>query len=169
MENELQTTRANRITTLHRQLGEQLRTTLETAIEIGELLTKQKADLEHGQWLPWLRDNAPFSERVARDYMRFYEREDELKTANLADLTQARKYLTKQSDKDNSDPYPFGNPEAVMRLIEGISEEWPQETPEEIERKLEALRELVGISRRSAQRLAEAALRLYSKIGEAQS
>ena len=87
------TTRAQEIATLHGEIQQHLRTTLDHAIRIGELLTAQKAELAHGQWLPWLRENAPFAERTARDYMRFYYRRDELKTARLADLSDARRYL----------------------------------------------------------------------------
>ncbi len=68
--------------------------TLDKAIRIGELLQEQKAGLKHGEWLPWVKENLPFSERLARDYMRFYNKREELKTAKIADLDDARKYIT---------------------------------------------------------------------------
>ena len=60
---------------------------------IGELLTEQKAGMKHGNWLPWIKENLPFSERTARDYLRFYDRREELKTARVADMAEARKFL----------------------------------------------------------------------------
>jgi Protein of unknown function (DUF3102) len=39
------------------------------AVAAGEALAKAKAQLPHGDWLPWLRANVDFSERTARRYM----------------------------------------------------------------------------------------------------
>lgn len=91
--NEIEKSRVAEIVKLHAEIGGYLKMTLDKAIRIGGLLTEQKAECGHGAWLPWLEANLPFSERLARDYMRFWERRDELKSANLADLTDARKYL----------------------------------------------------------------------------
>ena len=81
--NDLQTSRVDRITELHAEIGGYLKMTLTKAIEIGGLLAEQKAELAHGEWLPWVKENLSFSERVARDYMRFHDRRDELKTATV--------------------------------------------------------------------------------------
>ena len=40
------------------------------AIQAGELLIEAKAQVAHGEWLPWLEANCPLSERQARNYMR---------------------------------------------------------------------------------------------------
>ena len=92
--NELQKTRIKKITELHSEIGGYIRVTIDKAIEIGGLLAEQKSETNHGEWLPWVKENLPFSERVARDYMRFYDRREELKSANVADLTEARKQLS---------------------------------------------------------------------------
>ncbi|WP_298032161.1 DUF3102 domain-containing protein [uncultured Dysosmobacter sp.] len=39
-------------------------------IEIGRRLMEAKAQLSHGEWLPWLRDKVDFSERTATNFMR---------------------------------------------------------------------------------------------------
>jgi hypothetical protein len=39
------------------------------ALRAGELLIQAKAELRHGEWLPWLRDNFERSERTAQLYM----------------------------------------------------------------------------------------------------
>lgn len=87
-------TRVDRITTLHAENLNALRLTLDNAIEIGGLLAELKTETKHGEWLPWIKANLPFSERTARDYLRFYANREELKSANLADLTEARAYLS---------------------------------------------------------------------------
>ena len=97
--NAIQKTRIDRITDLHNEIGGYLKMTLDKAIEIGALLSEQKAEIKHGEWLPWVKEKLPFSERLTRDYMRFYERREELKTAKVADLTQARKFLAAPQDK----------------------------------------------------------------------
>ena len=41
----------------------------EHAINAGRLLIEAKAQLAHGQWLPWLEDHCQVSERTAQAYM----------------------------------------------------------------------------------------------------
>jgi hypothetical protein len=93
---QLSKARVSEIRQLHGEIDVSLRTTLDKAIRVGELLTEQKASLEHGEWLPWIETNCPFSERTARYYIRFWERRGELKSASVADLAGARKLLSDQ-------------------------------------------------------------------------
>ena len=61
----------------------------EHAIRCGDLLIEAKAGLEHGQWLPWLKENCPFSERTAQAYMRLAQKVsefDEQEAQRVADL-----------------------------------------------------------------------------------
>ena len=47
------------------------RTALDHARSAGDKLLLAKAQLAHGQWLPWLKDNCPrLAERTASGYMR---------------------------------------------------------------------------------------------------
>jgi hypothetical protein len=46
------------------------RAAVDHAIRCGELLTEAKAQVGHGVWGQWVRENFPASERTARDYMR---------------------------------------------------------------------------------------------------
>jgi len=39
------------------------------AFRVGELLIEAKAQVKHGEWLPWLAANVPFSQSMARGYM----------------------------------------------------------------------------------------------------
>ncbi len=52
-------------------------------IQIGEILTRVKGALKHGQWLPWIEELAPFSQPMAWYYVAAYERRDEIKAKLL--------------------------------------------------------------------------------------
>jgi hypothetical protein len=77
---------------LHSEIMEAARTSLTKAIRIGELLTPIKKAIGHGKWLPWLKKHLPFSESTACNYIRCYDRRDELKSASVADLTPGAAY-----------------------------------------------------------------------------
>lgn len=79
--------RKTEILALHSAIQAAARRSILDAIRIGELLLEQKAELEHGQFLPWIQRELPFSERAARYYMAVYRWRN--KTANLADLSEA--------------------------------------------------------------------------------
>ena len=51
-----------------------LKRTVEDIIEIGRELTEVKAELPHGQFLPWIEAEFEMSERTARDFMQAHER-----------------------------------------------------------------------------------------------
>jgi hypothetical protein len=82
------------INVLHSEILSALRTNIDKAIRIGELLAEQKSELGHGQWLPWLEANIKFTDRTARNYMRVFENRDRLKSETLSDLTDAYRLLT---------------------------------------------------------------------------
>jgi hypothetical protein len=84
---------AKKINSLHADICHAGRTTIKNAIKIGELLTKQKDKAGHGNWLRWVEDNLSFSARTASNYVRIFERRDELKSETLSDLTAAYKLL----------------------------------------------------------------------------
>lgn len=56
----------------------------QSIIEIGKRLNEAKAQLSHGEWLPWLREKVDISERSARDFMRLAR--EYSKSAEIADL-----------------------------------------------------------------------------------
>ncbi len=61
----------------------------EHALKAGDLLLQAKAQVEHGQWLPWLGTNCNVSQRTAQLYMRVARERPKLeaKSASLADLS----------------------------------------------------------------------------------
>lgn len=108
------------INKLHRELQELAVGALDRAIRIGELLSKAKSRLPHGQWLSWLAGNVAFSERTARNYMRVFENQEKLKSANVADLAEAYQMLIVKTD---STPMTKAEAEWVhKRIIRTIDE-----------------------------------------------
>ena len=87
------------VTTLHNRIMGNLRRSLEDAIKIGELLTQKKKELRHGEWGPWVRDNLPFSDQTARNYRKLYQHQEELKSKNVLDLSDAYKLVSSRGDK----------------------------------------------------------------------
>jgi len=74
---------------LHGEIAEAARTSLDKAIRCGEILAGQKASVAHGKWLPWVKENLPFTDRTARNYIRVFEHRDAIKSESLSDLTAA--------------------------------------------------------------------------------
>lgn len=60
----------------------------QSIIEIGKRLNEAKAQLGHGEWLPWLREKVDISERSAQDFMRLAR--EYSKSAEIADLGAAK-------------------------------------------------------------------------------
>jgi len=118
--NEIEKSRISEICQLHAEIGGYLRMSLEKAIRIGELLTEQKAGMKHGEWFPWIEANCLFSERLARDYMRFYYRQEDLKTARVADLAEARRFLSKGRDVGEEVRQIFSNLKTFPEMISAL-------------------------------------------------
>jgi hypothetical protein len=93
---------AARIRAEHAAVAEAFKDSLKHAIAAGELLVEAKEKLQHGQWLPWLREHCTISERTAQLYMRAAKHRGELEanTQGVADLTlsEAAALLALSSD-----------------------------------------------------------------------
>ncbi len=85
--------RADEIKLLHGEIEGALRTSVEKAVRIGELLGEQKAELKHGEWLPWVEANLPFTEDTAQRYMRVFNDRGLLENRNVRYLTDAYRAL----------------------------------------------------------------------------
>jgi Protein of unknown function (DUF3102) len=93
---------AARIRSEHEACGQALKASVEHAMSAGDLLIEAKAQLQHGQWLPWLKDNCGLSPRMAQNYMRLadHRAEIEAKCETVAHLTirQALTLLTESAE-----------------------------------------------------------------------
>jgi F0F1-type ATP synthase membrane subunit b/b' len=90
--------RLREVGALHNEVLGAARTSLPKAIRIGEILSGFKPAVGHGNWLGWLAANVSFSERTARNYIRVFEHRTELKSAIIADLTDAYRLLAEPMD-----------------------------------------------------------------------
>ena len=60
---------------------------IDYAREAGRLLTEAKANVKHGEWLQWMKDNVQLSERTAQGYMRLHNQlSNPENTQRVADL-----------------------------------------------------------------------------------
>lgn len=104
---------ANREHALARQSGESM---IEHAIHAGEALVAAKAQVKHGEWLPWLAANFAASEDTAEGYMKVAANSERVRNLEEPSL---RKALAAVSSEDK---------QAVHYSSE--TDEW--ETPQEL-------------------------------------
>lgn len=87
--NEVSTQRAVEICRLHNDIGSMMQKSLENAIRLGELLTLQKEELAHGQFIIWVEAYLPFDQRTAQRYMRLFAYREEIKSDSVSYLQEA--------------------------------------------------------------------------------
>lgn len=115
----------NDIAKLHNQIVSSAQSCLETAIEIGGMLTEIKAELEHGEWLPWLKQ-LPFSESTAKRYIRVFANRETLKSVTVTDLTDAYRLLT---EPKSTPPVPQSKPTKTETVSVLKDEPKPKSSP----------------------------------------
>jgi hypothetical protein len=95
--NKLASFVASEINRLHAELCAIGKMSIEKAVRIGELLIGIKEELDHGEWLRWLKANISFSQRTAYNYIGLYEHRE--KFAKFANLTDAYALLMDKQRK----------------------------------------------------------------------
>ncbi|WP_061232527.1 DUF3102 domain-containing protein [Leptospira noguchii] len=115
-ENSFEITNLDNIATelnrLHQSILTAGKNMVRFAIEAGEILTKKKDELEHGEFIPWVENNLNFKIRTAQRYMRIYEKRDQINASMLTHLEDAYKLIAGpvaeekelNSSTDNIDP-----------------------------------------------------------------
>jgi hypothetical protein len=81
---------------------------LEHALRAGELLMNAKAQLPHGEWLPWLQANFKGSVRTAQSYMRLSAHPNTQALAHLGiegALKEIATPVPQETEDSASDPY----------------------------------------------------------------
>lgn len=94
---------AKRINAIHGQIITSVRTTLDAAISLGELLTRAKEQLAHGEWLPWLERSCEFDRSTAANYMRVFANRETIKCRTILHLTDAYALLSDTGDSKEED------------------------------------------------------------------
>lgn len=92
----------------HNMVENAARSTVEYAIHAGELLIEAKAQVRHGEWLPWLEANFPGSERTARGYMQVASNRQRVADLGsyreaLAELAEPRAVATTEAPGDEEE------------------------------------------------------------------
>lgn len=130
---------ANEINAAHEKAKDAFKSSFEHAIHAGELLLLAKDKVEHGEWLPWLREHCTVSERTAQLYMQVARERPALESATVADLTLrgAAEQLAKPK-ADDPDDEPFD----VHVFLESLSEISPDTPDDDL---IEILRVLIDL------------------------
>jgi hypothetical protein len=89
-----------KIIAAHQNYNSQIRSALVSGYEAGQLLTEAKTGMDHGDFLPWIRDNLPFKERTAQNYMHLWRNRAILEGASIETLSGAYKTLTPPPKND---------------------------------------------------------------------
>lgn len=108
---------------LHDELGGLVAKSVELVWRIGQNLREVKARLDHGQFLPWVEENLPFSHRTANNYLSVFERYP----AGLPDgMTLSQAYIEAGVKKlaKNEDEAEKARPEPVMVAQRDWGKDW---------------------------------------------
>ena len=92
--NTLMVSNTRELNDLHQQIKGKLRSTVQDAIRAGEILTKVKDDLPHGEIGKWIKTNCIFSHQTAYNYMSLFQYKGKIKTVlNLPEAYKQVKQL----------------------------------------------------------------------------
>lgn len=89
--------RANKINELHEQIKTSARKTIEAVIIIGNMLTETKAELNHGEFNNWCKENLNLSRTTIFRYMSIAQNPNNIELAKTP--TEALNLISKSSNK----------------------------------------------------------------------
>jgi hypothetical protein len=79
--------RLKRMIARQERIDSGLKKTMAEVIEQGRDLCEQKAELKHGEWIPWVEENMPIGIDQAGKYMRIFKNQHELNSHSDTNLT----------------------------------------------------------------------------------
>jgi len=93
-------THIQEINTLHSNIEGKLKSTVQDAIKLGELLTNVKQELPHGTFLNWINDNCNFSQKTSYRYMSLFQYKSKVVTVtNLPEAYKQIQYLQQEKER----------------------------------------------------------------------
>lgn len=98
--NKIKKSTVKEINALHSELEAIVKTGIDTAIRIGELLTDCKGQLNHGEFSGWVAANCNFSQRTAQNYMKLFSHREQL--AGSGSINDAYKLLRREKNESVS-------------------------------------------------------------------
>jgi hypothetical protein len=107
--------RAKRINAAHRAIEARHKKNIMDAMAIGDELIEAHAEVPHGQWLDWIKENCVFLVKTAQDYVRMAENRAVIEAANAnrsshLTISEARKLIAKPASKAVVEVIPPGAP-----------------------------------------------------------
>jgi len=81
------------LASLHAALQDVSKKTVVLIFALGKVLAEVKAELPHGDFLPWIEENCCFDERSSRNYMRVYEHYKDEPRKALQELSLSEAYI----------------------------------------------------------------------------
>ena len=94
---------AEEINDLQLEFNKSMNMSLALAIELGKKLIEAKDDIPHGKFSEWVHNHLSFTERTSQNYMKLYERRDELKKAGIEQITDAYAHIKPVIEKEPID------------------------------------------------------------------
>ena len=138
---------ATRIKSLHAQVIDAGKNVVRKAIDAGVALIEAKRQVEHGQWLRWLKDNCELSERTAEVYMTCARNRQRLEAiiAAAANMTLAAALREIKPTQDRAVDGAMGKYEkARVALIKKLSALPPEDVEDAAQRTITELQEAVA-------------------------
>ncbi len=126
---------AKKINELHKILNIQLKTPLNTAIEIGQLLIEVKENVGHGNFLNWIKDNCFFSDKTAQSYMKCYLYKSKIESvSNLNEAYKQIEYIERQEKQKEWQK----KDTAIKQKINGNNPDiWDNDCQKEYEKRID--------------------------------
>jgi Protein of unknown function (DUF3102) len=102
----------DRINGLYRLVNHHVRTSVETGLELGQVLCECRQSIGHGDWQTWIATNLTFSYRTARRYEQLWSRRDDvakfienghvslLESTSLTAVYRHLEMITSQEEKE---------------------------------------------------------------------
>ena len=113
---------AEDINQAHREAEQSLNAGLAHAYRAGELLTKAKAQCEHGTWIPWLENNFDGAVRTAQAYMRVADRREEIESnvQPVAHFKEALRLTAEPKPKECTVEVPEDDDAEITNVYEDV-------------------------------------------------
>jgi hypothetical protein len=150
---------ANKIKGHLKAIDDAMHSSIMRAVELGELLSRAKTEIGHGNWGRWLEQNCSLKERTAQRYMKLAEDRQRIeqiaknKSVNVSDLTisQAQRLLSSapsasgQAADNPSNVDAYGKlEERLLKKLRDLSHDDPDKADTAAQETIKHLKKVVA-------------------------